>query len=83
MKKNWRNRIEYFDHLTYYTASIVTEAISIRSSHPEVFCESCRPPASSFIKKETLAQALSCEFCKISNNTFSYRTFPVAVSEGY
>ena len=23
-----------------------------------------------FIKKETLAQVFSCEFCKISNNTF-------------
>ena len=33
-----------------------------------------------FIKKETLAQVFSCEFCKISNNTFSYRTPPVAVS---
>ena len=28
----------------------------------------------SFIKKETLAQVLSCEFCKIFKNTFFYRT---------
>ena len=34
--------------------------------------------ASNFIKKETLAQVFSCEFCKISKNTFSYRTPPVA-----
>ena len=34
-----------------------------------------------FIKKETLAQVFSCEFCEISNNTFSYRTPPVAASE--
>ena len=27
-----------------------------------------------FIKKETLAQVFSCEFCKISNNTFYRRT---------
>ena len=27
-----------------------------------------------FIKKETLAQVFSWEFCKISKNTFSYRT---------
>ena len=27
-----------------------------------------------FIKKETLAQVFSCEFCEISINTFSYRT---------
>ena len=33
------------------------------------------------IKKETLAQVLSCELCKISQNTFFYRTPPVAVSK--
>ena len=33
-----------------------------------------------FIKKETLAQVLSCEFCQISKNTFSYRTTPVPAS---
>ena len=33
-----------------------------------------------FIKKETLAQVFSCEFCEISKNTFSYRTPPVAAS---
>ena len=26
------------------------------------------------LKKETLAQLFSCEFCKISNNTYCYRT---------
>ena len=35
----------------------------------------------SFIKKETLAQVFSCEFCEISKNTFSYRTPPVAASD--
>ena len=30
-----------------------------------------------FIKKETLAQLLSCEICEISKNTFFYRTPPV------
>ena len=28
------------------------------------------PEACNFIKKETLAQVFSCEFCKISENTF-------------
>ena len=28
------------------------------------------PQACNFIKKETLAQAFSCEFCEISKNTF-------------
>ena len=37
--------------------------------------------ACNFIKKETLAQAFSCEFCEISNNTFFYRTPLVAASE--
>ena len=33
-----------------------------------------------FIKKETLAQVVSCEFCKISKNNFIYRTPLVAAS---
>ena len=36
--------------------------------------------ACNFIKIETLAQVFSCEFCEISQNTFSYRTPPVAAS---
>ena len=33
-----------------------------------------------FIKKETLPWVFSCKFCKISKNTFSYKTPPVAAS---
>ena len=33
-----------------------------------------------FIKNETLAQVFSREFCKISKNTFSYRTPLVTAS---
>ena len=29
-----------------------------------------RPQSCNFIKKETLAQVYSCEFCEISKNTF-------------
>ena len=36
--------------------------------------------ACNFIKKETLAQAFSCEFCEISKNTFFHRTPLVAAS---
>ena len=36
--------------------------------------------ACKFIKKETLAQLFSREFCEISKNTFSYRAPPVAAS---
>ena len=55
-----------------------------RSSCPEVFCEKgvLRNFAKFlfFIEKETLAQVLSCEFCEISKNNFSYRTPLVAAS---
>ena len=53
-------------------------------SRSEVFYEKgvlrnfAKPEACNFIKKETLAQMFSCEFCQISKNTFSYRIAPVA-----
>ena len=37
--------------------------------------------ACNFIKKETLAQVFSYEFCEIPKNTFLYRTAPVTASE--
>ena len=39
-----------------------------------------RPEACNFIKKETLAQVSSCEFCEIYKNTFYYRTPLMAAS---
>ena len=61
-----------------------------RSSRPEVFCKTgvlrhftkftgkhlCQSLffSCNFIKKETLPQVLSCEFCEISKNTFLNRT---------
>ena len=36
--------------------------------------------ACNFIKKETLAQVFSCEFCEISKNTYLYRRPLVAAS---
>ena len=36
--------------------------------------------ARNFIKKEALAQVFYCQFFKMSKNTFSYRTPPVAAS---
>ena len=63
------------------------EAVAQTCSVKKVFLEIsqnlvklCRPQACSFIKKETLAQVFSCEFCEISKNTFSYRTPLVAAS---
>ena len=37
--------------------------------------------AGNFIKKETLAEVFSCEFCEILKNTFFYRTPSVAASD--
>ena len=59
----------------------------LRSSRPEVFCEKGvlknfvedLNPAT-LLKKESLAQVFSCEFCEISKNTFFNRTAPVAAS---
>ena len=51
-----------------------------------LFQQSCRPETSNFvkkytlIKKDSLVQVFSCEFCKISKNTFSYRKPPVVSS---
>ena len=39
-----------------------------------------RLEACNVIKKETLAQVFSCEFCEIYKNTFYYRTPLVAAS---
>ena len=36
--------------------------------------DSCNSQACNFIKKETLAQVFSCEFCEISKNTFLQNT---------
>ena len=37
---------------------------------PEAFFNRLWPQACNFIKKETLVQVFSCEFCEISKNTF-------------
>ena len=37
------------------------------------FLKICRPEVCNFIKNEALAQMFSCEFCKISKNTFFYK----------
>ena len=54
-------------------------------SHVKIFCDMTEskfwPEACNFIKKETLPQVFSFEFCEISKNTFPYRTPPVAASE--
>ena len=39
-----------------------------------------KPEACNFIKKETVAQVFSCEFCEIYKNIFYYRTPLLAAS---
>ena len=43
-------------------------------------CQSLLFEACNFIKKETLAKVFFWEFCKISKNTFSYKTPSVAAA---
>ena len=46
------------------------------------FNKVARAYACNFIKKETLAQLFSCEFCGIFKNTYFYRTTLVAATVG-
>ena len=39
--------------------------------------------ACNFIKKETLAQVFSCEFCKVSKSNFSTKQLRVTASDKY
>ena len=41
------------------------------------------PQACNFIKKETLTQMFSCEFCETFKKTFFYRTPLVAASRNF
>ena len=52
------------------------ENISVRVT----FLINLQAKACNFIKKETLAQVFSCEFCKFSKNTFSYRAHSMTAS---
>ena len=63
------------------------EAVDQRCSVKKVFLEISQNPQENtcarvcnFIKKETLAQVLFCEFCEITKSTFIYRAPPVAAS---
>ena len=77
---------------TNFKAVLTMSNYSIQKRPPEVFCkkavlenfakftEKHLWQSLFFIKKETLAHVFFCEFWKISENTFSYRTAPVATS---
>ena len=46
-----------------------------------MYKKATRPQAYNVIKKETLTQVFSCEFCESSKNTYFYITPPVVASE--
>ena len=59
------------------TADLVTLTEEIFNGKLHFLCsESCR----NFIKKETLVQVFSCEFCEISKNTFFTQHLRVTAS---
>ena len=64
------------------TVQVYPEAVVWRCSVKKVFLEISlnSQKACNFIKKETLAQVLSCEFCEIFKNSFFCRTSLVAAS---
>ena len=63
----------------FFNTSVSSKVWPIfRSSRPELFC---KKKACNFIKKKTLTQVFSCEFCQISRNTFFHRTPPAAAFE--
>ena len=51
------------------------ESTCDRASFLKTFLKNCN-----FIKKETLARVVYCEFCAIFKNAFFYRTPPVVAS---
>ena len=62
----------------------LSEDVTQRCSVKKVFLEISQNSATracNFIKKETLAQVFSCEFCEISKNIFFYRTPLVVASK--
>ena len=67
-----------FNTRTYFQSQIL-DHLNLPICEKIIFKSS--PQACNFIKKETLAQVFSCEFCEISKNTVSYKTPPVAASE--
>ena len=91
--KSYANLQMFFVLILKYLFTFTVTFIHVRSSCSEVFCKKgvlrnfekftgkqlCQ--SLFFNKKETLTQLLSCEFCKTSRNTFSYRTPPVTASD--
>ena len=67
----------------FYKKVVLRNFAKLKGKHlcQSLFLIKLQAEAYNFIKKETLAQVFSCEFCEISKNTFFYRTPPVAASQ--
>ena len=78
---------------SFKTLTFIHETLSIIKNETEAIIQTCSEKKGvlknliivfttcNFIKKETLAQVFSCEFCEIFKNNFCYRTPPVAASD--
>ena len=61
-----------------------SEAVARRCSVKKMFLKILQNlQENTFIKKDTLAQVFSSEFCELFNSTFFYRTPPVIASEKF
>ena len=87
-RENWRIvlvhtflRIQLYPF--YHYASVGNIYIDFHKKKQTFHQFDLRLAARNFIKKETLAQVFSCEFCKISRSTFFYRTPLVATSVNF
>ena len=81
-----QNTFEQLPEVVDQTYSVKKVFLEILQNSQENTCVrvsfliKCRPDACNFIKKETLAEGFSCEFCEIFTNIFCYRTPPMAAS---
>ena len=66
------DRTDFLDWMAFLPSNLMETPV------PESLFDKVQ--ACNFIKKETLGQVFSYEFCKISKNTFSYRRTPVDAS---
>ena len=75
--------LRWNEMLLNYRSSVLRNFAKFAGKHlcQSLFLITSQADAYNFIKRETLAQVFSCEFCEISKNTFSCRTPPVAASE--
>ena len=71
----------------FFANALISEAVARSCSVKKAFLEISQNSqentcarVSFLIKLQAEAQVFSCEFCEISENTFSYRTPPVAAS---